>query len=129
MSHFLRVAPLSLALGSLLALGGCATASEPVAKYETDAPVRNTHAGNPRTNTDDPVSKAQGEMVSQIMSDDDTITNFEHADADSSGSISREEFDALKHDSMVFTDIDSDRNGVISHMEWDNHGQNTDDDK
>lgn len=129
MSHTYRLAPLGLALGAVLALGGCASSSGPATKTVADAPVRNTHAGNPRTGNDDPVSKAQGEMVSEIMSDDDSITNFEHADVDSSGSISREEFDALKHDSMVFTDLDTDRNSVISHMEWDNHGQNTDDEK
>ena len=129
MSHTPRLASLGLALGAVLALGSPAFANEPATETDAATPVRNTHAGNPRTGNEDPASKAQGEMVSQIMSDDDSITNFEHADTDSSGSISREEFDALKHDSMVFTDIDSDRNGVISHMEWDHHGQNTDDDK
>ena len=125
MSHIHRLA---LMIGAALAFGS-AWANEPPTQSDADKPVRSTHANNPRTGNEDPASKAQGEMVSQIMSDDDSLTNFEHADADASGSISREEFDALKHDSMTFTDVDSDRNGVISHMEWDNHGQNTDDDK
>jgi hypothetical protein len=128
MSQVHRLTHLAIVLGAVLAIGGCATAAEPASQSDASEPVRNTQAGNPRTGNEDPVSKAQGEMVSQIMSDDDSITNFEHADTDSSGSISREEFDALKHESMVFTDMDSDLNGVISHMEWDNHGQNTDDD-
>ena len=119
----------TVAFAVALAIGGPALAHESETSTDADTPVRSTHANNPRTGNEDPASKAQGEMVSQIMSDDDSITNFEHADGDSSGSISREEFDALKHDSMVFSDIDSDRNGVLSHMEWDNHGQNTDDDK
>lgn len=117
-----------LALGATLAFAGTAFATD-ASSTDGNTPVRSTHANNPRTGNDDPASKAQGEMVSQIMSDDDSITNFEHADTDGSGSISREEFDALKHDSMVFTDLDTDRNSVISHMEWDNHGQNTDDHK
>lgn len=120
---------LVLALAAAFALNGTAFATEPATDTDASTPVRSTHANNPRTGNEDPASKAQGEMVSQIMSDDDSITNFEHADTDASGSISREEFDALKHDSMTFADIDSDRNGVLSHMEWDNHGQNTDDDK
>lgn len=124
-----RLATLGLAVAVAFALSGSALATEPASETTADTPVRSTHANNPRTGNDDPVSKAQGELVSQVMSDDDSITNFEHADADSSGSISRDEFAALKHDSMVFTDIDTDRNSVISHMEWDNHGQNTDDDK
>lgn len=125
MSHTPRLA---LLIGAALAFG-TAWANEPPSQSDADKPVRSTHANNPRTGNEDPASKAQGEMVSQIMSDDDSITNFEHADTDSSGSISRAEFDDLKHDSMTFADVDSDRNGVISHMEWDNHGQNTDDDK
>src|SRR5688572_26045690 len=129
MSHAHRFASLGLAVAAAFAFATPVAASEPATQSDATKPVRNTHAGNPRTGNEDPASKAQGEMVSQIMSDDDSITNFEHADTDSSGSISREEFDALKHDAMVFTDVDSDRNGVISHMEWDNHGQNTDDDK
>ena len=129
MTHSHRLASLGLAVATAFALSGTAFATEPATDTTADTPVRSTHANNPRTGNDDPVSKAQGELVSQVMSDDDSITNFEHADTDGSGSISREEFDALKHDSMVFTDLDSDRNSVISHMEWDNHGQNTDDDK
>lgn len=125
MSHIHRLA---LMMGAALAFGS-AWANEPPSQSDADKPVRSTHANNPRTGNEDPASKAQGEMVSQIMSDDDSMTNFEHADTDSSGSISRMEFDDLKHDSMTFADVDSDRNGVISHMEWDNHGQNTDDDK
>jgi len=119
----------TLAFAAALAFGGPAFAHENETSTDADTPVRSTHANNPRTGNEDPASKAQGEMISQIMSDDDSITNFEHADTDGSGSISREEFDDLKHDSMVFTDLDNDRNSVISHMEWDNHGQNTDDDK
>ena len=126
MNHVNRFA---LVLGASLVFGGAVLAGDPPTDTDAATPVRSTHANNPRTGNEDPASKAQGEMVSQIMSDDDSITNFEHADMDSSGSISREEFAELKHDSMVFTDVDSDRNGVISHMEWDNHGQNTDDDK
>ena len=126
MNHVNRFA---LVLGAGFVFAGAVFAGDPPSDTDADTPVRSTHANNPRTGNEDPASKAQGELVSQIMSDDDSITNFEHADTDASGSISREEFAELKHDSMVFTDVDSDRNGVISHMEWDNHGQNTDDDK
>jgi hypothetical protein len=126
MSHPHRLA---LVIGAVFAFGANAWANEPPSQSDADKPVRSTHANNPRTGNEDPASKAQAERVSQLMSDDDSITNFEHADSDASGSISRAEFDALKHQSMTFADVDSDRNGVISHMEWDNHGQNTDDDK
>ncbi len=127
MSHSHRIAVL---ISAALAFGGqAAFAGDPPSQSDADKPIRSTHANNPRTGNEDPASKAQSEMVSQMMSDDDSMSNFEHADADASGSISRAEFDALKHDSMTFADIDSDRNGVLSHHEWDNHGQNTDDDK
>jgi hypothetical protein len=126
MSHIHRLA---LVIGAAFACGGSAWAGDPPSQTDADTPVRSTHANNPRTGNEDPASQAQAEMVSQTLSDDDSMTNFEHIDADDSGSISREEFDVMKHQSMTFTDIDTDRNSVISHQEWDNHGLNTDDDK
>lgn len=125
MTHSHRV----LALAAALACSAAVFANDPPSQSAANTPIRSNQSGTPRTGNEDPASKAQAEMVSNVLSDDDSMSNFEHIDADDSGSISREEFDVMKHQSMTFTDVDTDRNSVISHQEWDNHGLNTDDDK